>query len=383
MKIILIGYYYSPNLGDAVIADCVRARLHICFPDAEIVIRDIWGRTKVESGRNINLPDMKKQQIRQVYRGIMSRFSLADKQFSHEQDVLRMHKKEMTVIAEEPCDAVVFAGGQLLTDLLFYEVSFYIHHFSERGIPVYLNALGTGPVYSRNLHDIFTKALHDPCVHYISVRDHVEEVNRLYNCKAVSVTDPALFASTVFNLEKADRREVIGLGIMLPYSISSGTVIRFWVRLIRELDRRHISWGVFLNGSNQDYCMAIKVLSQIPAYRQDPERKIMTLPKTPYQLVEGISHLRGLISFRLHSHIIATSLGVPSTAIVWDDKVRAFFEKIGHSERCLTVHAAPDHVIDTFLQAEKEGLPTSFIEQKKKESELLLFDAIRSDFPVT
>ena len=92
----------------------------------------------------------------------------------------------------------------------------------------------------------------------------------------------------------------------------------------------------------------------------------MPVPKRPDELVAMIAGFKSIVSFRLHSHIIAAALDVPSIALVWDGKLRFYFEKIGHGERCMTVDADPDEVIKRLDRAETEGYDRRMIEDRKK-----------------
>ena len=67
---------------------------------------------------------------------------------------------------------------------------------------------------------------------------------------------------------------------------------------------------------------------------------------------------------------------MPSIALVWDGKLRFYFEKIGHGERCMTVDADPDEVIKRLDRAETEGYDRRMIEDQKKYAANLLYKAI-------
>lgn len=376
MKILIIGYYYSMNLGDAVICDCMAARLRKEFPDAEVVIRDIWGRETFTPSPDTTMAMIRKQQLRFRIRSFCTLHTTHDKQLEHEQYVLRQNGTAMRRVAEESCDLVVFAGGQLLTDFLSHELCFYIRHFSARNIPVLLNALGTGPCYSQSLEKELRKALNNPTVKYFSVRDHVDEVNHKYfNCNRASyAADPGLWADDVYTSEKNDSSDTIGLGIMLPYNISVTRMTIFWIRLIRALDRNGIHWQAFTNGESSDTVFARYVLSHV----RSSEDCLHRAPQKPKELVREIAGYRGIISMRLHSHIIAASLGIPSCAIVWDDKLPEFFRHLGYPERCLSISASPARIIETYLKAEKEGVKRDYIRKTRKESEQKLMHAVHS-----
>ena len=46
-------------------------------------------------------------------------------------------------------------------------------------------------------------------------------------------------------------------------------------------------------------------------------------------IINQITSYRKILSFRMHSLIVALSYGIPCYGFVWDNKVRELFEKIG------------------------------------------------------
>ena len=99
----------------------------------------------------------------------------------------------------------------------------------------------------------------------------------------------------------------------------------------------------------------------------------MPAPECPKELVNLIGQFKSIVSFRLHSHIIAAALDVPSIALVWDQKLRFYFEKIGHGERCMTIKQDSKEVISRLHRAEEEGYDRSLIERQKRYADNLLY----------
>lgn len=439
MKILVIGYYYSMNLGDTVICDCVASWLRETFPADEIVIRDIWGRREYAASPDVSMQMIRKQRRRVQVRTWLTQHTTYDSQLKHEQYVLEKYGAAMRQIAEEPCDLVVFAGGQLLTDLMSHELSFYIRAFGERHVPVFLHALGTGPCHSRNLNRELKEALHSSSVAWLSVRDHLNAVNQRYfdaeagshvgNCvrkpvsevnsgqkdgaedkgpaseensgredgaedkrpapeensgwnsegvrRAVFAADPGLWAADVYHVNKKQSAGPIGLGIMYPGSIPMGKAVRFWKRLICLLNKNGVRWQIFTNGDNRDQLFASYILDQIPSLTKEQRDSCCAAPPENAEgLVRQISGYRSIVSFRLHSHIIAASLQVPSVAVVWDDKLREFFGLFDREKYCLSVSDSPEKVLETLREVEQSGWPEEKILQLREESRKMLEQAV-------
>lgn len=84
---------------------------------------------------------------------------------------------------------------------------------------------------------------------------------------------------------------------------------------------------IFTNGDEEDYKFAsqfAKILPTEVAFERRPTR--------PIELVSIIASYDAVVSFRLHSLIVAASYNIPTIGFVWDEKVREFFEIINRDE---------------------------------------------------
>ena len=99
-------------------------------------------------------------------------------------------------------------------------------------------------------------------------------------------------------------------------------------------------------------------------------------PTIPEELIANISEFKSLISFRLHSHIIASACGIPSIAIIWDKKVEEFFKKINLEKRCKTINSSIQDIVDSLEIAEKEGIDNDMIKRQGDLSKKSLLDNI-------
>ncbi|MGN0357058.1 MAG: polysaccharide pyruvyl transferase family protein [Blautia sp.] len=381
MRILVLGVYYSANLGDGVLCECTAARLKKHFPDAEIVIKDIMDRSEFKVLEAAAYSELK----RRTQKGKLRRMATWigwDKILVHEKYRLNQCLPHIEDVCEEEYDIAVVAGGQLFMDRYFLFLDAYICRLSKKGIPVYLNACGTGPAYSKIIRRSFADTLTNPFVRLISCRDDAALVQRLYtngNKKAEETFDSALWCADVYGIEKDKNADVTGLGMMYTNSIDSDKAAGFWVRLIRQFEKEGRAWKIFVNGSQDDMTFVRYVLSQLPEFGGPLEQYCMPAPKYPQELVSLIGGFKSIISFRLHSHIIAAALDVPSIALVWDQKLRFYFEKIGHGERCLTIKQNPKEILFRLERAEKEGYDRSLIEEQKLYADNLLYRAIYKD----
>ena len=74
MKILVLGSYYSPNLGDGVICICTAEKLRQMFPAAEVMIEDVLDRKEFDPGIENKIEFLKKRRNRQKLREIATKY---------------------------------------------------------------------------------------------------------------------------------------------------------------------------------------------------------------------------------------------------------------------------------------------------------------------
>ncbi len=369
MKILVLGWYYSSNMGDAVICDCVAELLRCHFPQAQITVRDMAGRTRFPQRKTVDRAHLDHLRRRQILRSTATHLGW-DKQLSHEIWCFRESLPQMEAVTEGDWDLAVFAGGQLFMDSLALYVVHLTKVFEKRNIPVIFNACGIGPCVSPALRERLTNVLKSPTVRLVSCRDGAELVNSWCGeAVAVATDDAALWAGECYGMEKKPSHTV-GLGVLYPQSLSPRKTAAFWRKIMQELDKKQIPWKMFTNGFEQDMVFARSLLDGRPE-----ADFLCPAPESPEELVSLIASFRSLIGFRLHSHIIAASLGIPTVALVWDQKVYRFFEKMDLQDRCFTIHDSASSVISALVAAETASDHRRIVLSRRQASRNLLLNA--------
>lgn len=374
MKIAVLGLYYSSNLGDAIICDCVMNWMRESFPKAHIDLIDIEGKKEFSTQVSMSVKEIKIRQVKSRIEEWLTRHNIDMMCFWNKRDV-QLRQKLYDKIAAEHYDIAVFAGGQLFMDWLSMDVSEFVKRFVYVHTPVFFNACGTGKALSRYIRERLKSALLSDVVKFISSRDNVEEINRLYlssDKHAVKTFDPALWADCVYGKRKKDNIPV-GLGVMHCVYIPCDKLEKFWMDVIKELETRGIEWKMFCNGAIEDYNLGLRVLEKM---RMPKENKMMKIAVRPEELVDQISEFSSLISFRLHSHIVAASLNIPAVGINWDEKLKFFYGNIGHKERCLPVGCPAQEVVKVLLEACEEGCDRELIQRQRIYARKILLSEI-------
>ena len=240
------------------------------------------------------------------------------------------------------CDAVVFAGGGLIKfrgECFLEYISEIVNEAQEHDIPVYFNSVG---VEGYDDNDPTCQALKEvinlPCVKSISVRDDTELLKSSYltrKQRVHSVIDPAVWCRQTYTDIIPEKSGYVGIGIAREQlfcdyghsELDGEYMLRFWRELIDKLEAAGYKWRIFTNGLNSDEEFAIRVLRCIGHGDKLPQTM------NSRELVRDIASFDAVIAQRMHSSIIAYSLGIPAVGIVWNDKMRFWGEKIGCNDR--------------------------------------------------
>lgn len=365
-RILVLGVYYADNLGDGIICDCVAAMLREGFPGAQVTICDVSDRHAFGGKQTADLRALARDNRSLRFRRRITRYTPRDvlyKQMAHD---IANDRQHIDAVLAGQVDLVVFAGGQMFMDWLSPYVAVYTEGFNEKGVPVLFNACGTGPAYSAAIRKQLARALTLDNVCWVSTRDNAAYINRHYlpqGRTAERTYDPGLWAAQVYGVQ-AGRNGPVGLGVMFPLGGSIAAAVSFWKRLLRQMESEKRDWRMFTNGDAADYAFGMQILQNTGL----SEEKMLPRPGTPRRLVEQIASFSSIISFRLHSHVVAASLGISGVSVVWDDKLRFFFESLGCAERSMGVRTDAAEVLARHDRAAEEGIDASRLDKMKEQA---------------
>ncbi len=261
--------------------------------------------------------------------------------------ILRYNIQSQDRLPLTAADAIVFAGGGLIKfkqEHFYEDVIRILEQADALQIPVFFNAVGVeGYDEEDERCQRLKAALQLPCVKGITCRDDIETLQKNYlpesTVPVYSVPDVAVLSSTVYarQLQKKSKRQqpLIGLGITRERlfsdygneDINKEYLLQFWKETTELLEEKGYAWCVFTNGLDRDEVFATKVLDFIGHGERVPA------PAEPRQLAQNIQQFDGIIAGRMHTHILAFTLGVPSVGFVWNDKVRFWSNRVGTPER--------------------------------------------------
>lgn len=363
MNILLIGEAYSENLGDGIICETVANLIHKEYPDCTIVVADISGKKGYADNQNKKKLHTKLFSLNRHFHPVVEYplYLLLNSS--------KNKKNYIQEICSDDYDIALFAGGQLLFNHFIIPISRYVKTLDKKGTPVVFHSCGMGKIKSRQLKILLRKALLRKNVVSVSMRDNLKafqnEIMKENELSVQQTYDTALWSSEAYGIRKKESK-CIGLGIMsLPGQKKK--LIKFWMNVITELDRYNLKWQLFCNGDPADDELAKEIAL---LYRQAQTLKdtdiIASRPMTGKELIQLISNYQTILSFRLHSHIVACSLQIPSLAVSWDKKVSHFFQIIGYPQRVVTPQDSILEIVQQLKRISKEGYDDVKIQLQKQ-----------------
>lgn len=338
MNILLIGERYSSNLGDGVIYDTVSEICkEIYGENLNISCLDISGNTNFKT---FNLAEVNKEKIK----FLLSKIRRVASKLKRESGI----KKRLNELDLKNIDGAIFVGGQLFAEYFSKQIYIITKTLSKHDIPVIFNCCGVGKNDKKKNVEYIKEALALDNVKAISLRDNYDTFIEKYKVdKDVEVVmDPVIEVSKYFPIN-SKKEKIVGLGVMHPKLYAKNNIIypeeyyyKLFKFIIERLEQEKIEWEFFCNGSINDYEFAKKICDNLKIGND----KIAKRPVTPKELIENIGKYSLILSFRLHSHIIATSFNIPTIGFCWDKKLNHFGKSIGRSDYFIEIN---DNILDS------------------------------------
>ena len=348
MNILLVGERYSQNLGDPIICRTVENLIKEHFGErVDITFVDLTGKTGYDEFYNFCNPGSVI-----TFGKILCRTPLLLKSCSGFYDIrktLVRHIRSLSlfekILQEKVFDLIVFAGGEMFLGYFIDLIYYVVKEASNKKIPVVFHACGISDLSKRSIR-LLKKVFLSDCVRSVSIRDSKERFDSLFD-KSVAVkktNDTALCCSKYF-MAKSGKIADIGVGLIdLPqYKDVQKQMVKFMID-------SQLSWKLFTNGSPYDQTFAEQILTELNVAPINFSEYLCDRSATPEELVKTITGFNRIVSFRLHSQVIASSFSIDSYAVIWDEKVKDFYQSIGFPQRCFypseIVEAMPSIIHD-------------------------------------
>lgn len=327
MKVLLIGEIYSINLGDPLLCESVEKLIREKYPDAEIVRLDMSGKVNFQDvycRKDGFLNYRGKMDKARLYVNLLSNRALR-KAFSRERFCYTaMWSALCTTLREHQFDLAVFAGGSLFMDYFAAPIYLIVKRLSRAHIKTIFHACGMGALGDAEKF-LLRKAFMEKNVVHISLRDSNSRFRSLFptQAKVIETYDTALGCSRYY---APAEKKIAQYGVGLIYKEE---YFEEQVKLIRMLLQSQINWKAFTNGNVADMDAARRILQKAGIEQSKIERYLVRRPTTSEELVKTVTQFEHILSFRMHSQIVALSFGIPCYGIAWEPKVSELFSKLG------------------------------------------------------
>lgn len=270
--------------------------------------------------------------------------------------------------AIQKADVVVFGGAPLFNYKYqpFYERTAVTLELAQKyNKPVLFSAIGVEGYDDDNKKcQRLKKTLNFDCVKQITTRDDFEKLEKYKeneNLVIEKVSDPAVFTSRVFKNYISEKEEKkVGIFVLRGhgfkdngFDFSRDDSAEFWKRIVSELEKEGYDYELLTSGHFGDEAFLDYLIRN---HGIDAEKCVFNV-NTPEFLIEKISSYDAVVSCRLHPSIISFSLDVPSLGIVWNYKVKHFYESIGYADRVIEVeNLNPQSVVKKIGEIIDEGV---------------------------
>ncbi|WP_179228542.1 polysaccharide pyruvyl transferase family protein [Leptolyngbya ohadii] len=393
-KIVICGEVYSPNLGDAVIAESLSYLIQQLSPFTPHLL-DFSSRQpnqqKLLHEVSFGMAVHQKRRIERLFWRMVLAICSRERAmliwwfFKWRKQRYHFYQQEL-----DQAVALVFGGGNILADNQFnFPLKIYgvAECAQKMRIPVLYYGCGVNLKWSSIATRLFRQAFQQTS--YLSLRDN-ESLQRITQrapnlpCKPSVVWDVAINCAEAYGIDRCSKARMIGLGICSAAVLSRHTpaqadffqneLISFWVNIAEALTAKSIPFQLFTNGAKEDEQFAAQVIERMVA--QGLPVPPLVCPKTALELVQDISQFRAVIAFRLHACIIAHSLGIPTVGLKWDTKVESFFNKCKRDRYCisaekLTADQVVDLMNDAILNYDVSALETIKAESRQEIQQLI------------
>lgn len=344
MKILLVSFFISKNIGDLLIGKTLKEKIEQC--GNEVIMYDFLQVKKIEEINEVVeysglLTESKKSNIvlRKVLgaQGQLLKYRCSNK-----------WKKKFEQFAEdlEQCDEVYFGGGNMIMDITpvwSLILQDYVCQIKKHNLNYSFVAVGVGPIIHNFSKHIFRKVLLG--AEKISVRGQASgTVLEKIGINEYQLTvDPVL----TLDLKKEEIRQKriqdyqitgkidIGIGVLGRACFLSEKDYQVYILGTKDMidtlysDKR-IDKIVLFTTEAMDY--------ETMKYLESKNISKIVCGKSANTIIELYDNVDYIISGRMHSLILAQRCMVPFLAICWQEKVKEFCNIVEAEQDVISIY---------------------------------------------
>lgn len=330
MKILLVSFFISNNIGDLLIGKTLKEKIEKC--GNEVIMYDFLQVRKIEEiNEDVEygnlLPESKKHTV------------FLRKMFGTQGQLLKYKcsktwKRKFTQFAEDlrQCNEVYFGGGNMIMDITpvwSFILQDYVRQIKKHNCNYSFVAVGVGPIIHNFSKSIFRKVLSE--AEKISVRGQASGTI----LEKIGINDYQLTVDPVLTLElkKEEIRKKRIQNYQLTGKIDIGIGVLGRACFLSEKD-----YQVYVAGTKDmiDTLYSAKQINKIVLFTTEvmdyatmkrlESKKVSEIVcgKSADTIIDLYDNVDYIISGRMHSLILAQRCMVPFLAICWQKKVKEF-----------------------------------------------------------
>lgn len=340
MKILLIGEYYSYNMGDPLLCRTVEKLIKAEYPQADVIPFDMSGQTGFGSSFDLRQRTFGERCLSKALDTLSVLFPrrpFFNKYATYRTRHLSMLFSLFHTLRENHFDLAVFAGGSLFMDYFSSIIYMIMNILSWKKIPVIFHACGTGTMDDNSIR-LLDQALQKDNIRSISLRDSYELFNRQFHtqCPVTKTFDTALNCSRLY-----PKAEVLNAqyGICV---IHRPEYFEAQKNFIQHLINHGKSFKLYTNGLPKDYEIAEKILSELGISPDHYAQYLLPKAQDEQELIQQVTSFNHIYAYRMHSLIIASSFGINHFGFVGEAKIPMFYRHLNAEDRCAALDANSD-----------------------------------------
>lgn len=332
MRVLLVSYFCSSNIGDCALSlallnyfeknnECMK----IAYANDPFLLTDIENIQQSRLSNHISIKEKVMSILENFHLYAIAHFYYKTKRYFSKENEEKVN--EMIEVS----DYVVICGGNMIFDLDGCSLSaarlnYLIDLCKTKGKKVGIVSIGAGPFARKSQYNYSKKVLNK--VDYISFRDSMSYkmyYQKINNNHIYLSSDPAFLIEK--QMDKG--RRGIGINIIDPYLFTSQKksityITEQYIKLINLVIEVFGKGNVIIFTTEIKDSEYAKMIAQKSKYSGREVRVFSSLNR----LLDFYCGLEIVIGSRMHSCILAMTQYVPAIALSWQQKIDALYTDI-------------------------------------------------------
>ena len=294
MNILLVGEFYSQNLGDPLICNTVYKIIRNEFSNSKINILDISGKISFTENYQYHFEKFKEKLILKTiysFSKIFNKIPIINIFLKDDVRYCSCIGHFESLLKNNNFDLILFAGGQMFLDYFSLPIYYIVKKAEKLNIKVIFHACGGGTLsaYSQKM---FKKTLNRKQVVSVSLRDSFDYISKLLvdKSKVIETFDTGWCCSSYYVSNKYKKYDY-GIGI-----IGDEKFYEEQKQIVKMFLESKLSWCLFTNGAPYDQKIAERILNDLGVPKSMEKKYLIDRPTDEKDLIRNITSFKFILS---------------------------------------------------------------------------------------